>query len=334
MHHFLPPLLSLLSLPLCHRTPVSSLLADSFATLLIATSLTFTPIFFLTLQIDVRLDPLSPHLARIIGLLFLSLSLQSHRASQSPSRFHKVVHFSSRTFPLTMFLLSTIFAALHYREWNHHFITITVFGALCWLLPHIYYTLTIVHPIPSSHSSHPISFFLLLDSLMTSTLALIWYAYPSYLIRLLTHVKPNGVSVTLGRILGSLLFALGLESNAATHYPDLSSRKSIHLSRIILSAPLITFVFYAVTLHGVFNTAHLLLGVAAIVLWALNSVLGYGMIALVEHSEREKKARKEAFERREASSWVAKYVVRDVTRHERVSDSPHTVGTRRTEWSP
>lgn len=248
----------------------------------IAISLITTPRCFLEYQCDIRLDNVSPYLARVVGVLLLSLSMQSHRAFLANNRLQTATLSSSRVVTALMLLLATSYASYHYRDWNYKFAHFSVFGAVCWLLPHLYYALSTVHI--TSPQSHGVTFFLLLDYFMTVAMGLAWYAYPQWVLRTFIEIQPNAISVTLGRVLGLLLVALGLESRAATLYNSTSSRKLVHASRVLISLPLLVLVFYAGTLQKAFNLFHLFVSVAAIVTWGINSVLGYGVIALIQHS--------------------------------------------------
>lgn len=245
-------------------------------------SLIATPRWFLEYQCDIRLDNVSPHLARVIGVLLLSLSMQSHRAFLVDDRLQTATLSSSRVVTALMLLLATSYASYHYRDWNYKFAQLSVFGAVCWLLPHLYYALTTAHI--TSAQMHGVTFFLLLDHFMTVAVGLAWYAYPQWVLRTFIEIQANGVSVTLGRVLGLLLIALSLESRAATLYNNTTSKKLVHASRILVSLPLLVLVFYAGALQRAFNVIHLFVGVAAVVVWGINSVLGYGVIAVVQHS--------------------------------------------------
>lgn len=276
------PLIALAAFTACRAGQLPWLYSDSLSTMLTGISLILTPHWFLEYQCDIRLDNVSPYLTRVIGVLFLSLSIQSHRAFVVHNRSQRAALFSSRVVTALMLLLATSYANYHYRDWNYKFFHFSVFGAICWLLPHFYYAFKTAHT--TSPQPRGVTFFLLLDYFMMVTAGLAWYAYPQWVLRTFTEIKPNGVSVTLGRVLGLLLVALSLESRAATHDNNTTSKELIHASRILASLPLLVLVFYAGALHKAFNVIHLFVGVIAVLAWSINSVLGYGLITFLQHS--------------------------------------------------
>jgi len=233
------------------------LFTDFAATMLAGISLLLTPEILLEYQTDVRLDPVSIHLARVVGLLLLSSSLTSHRAFSSGDRLERNAVAKSRAVTAIMFLLSS----------------------------------TYVQPSFVDADSRGVAFFLLVDHFATATLGLAWYAFPQWLLRMLTTMKPNGVSVHVARLLGSLLVGNSLMSLSITNIPSLTSKKFAHTERIITAILLLILVMYAQTFES-FSVQHIFAGIAVAILWTINSLFGYMAVAYVQLGDEERERRK------------------------------------------
>lgn len=179
-----------------------------------------------------------------------------------------------------MMLLCTTYTTHYYTEWNFRFTQLSLVGTVCWLLPHSYYSLRTISIAPPKPQG--IIVFLNLDYFITTTLGLLRFAFPQCLLRIVTQVKPNGVSVTLAKVNGALLVCFGFESQAASMHTQLTSKKSVHLSRLLACAALSFLVLCASSQRPDFNDTHRVLGISFASIWALNSVLGYLAISFVQ----------------------------------------------------
>lgn len=263
----------------------SWLYADFFGTMFVGISLLLTPRFLLEYQTEVRLDNVSIHLARVVGALFLSSSMDVHRALSSSSRRELGSIARSRTLTAILVLLASTYAHQHYTEWNFRFRPLTIIGTISWLLPHLRYALvtnSAARPEPQA-----VSFFLLFDSFLTAAAGIAWYAYPQWLLRMWIQIRPNGVSVTMGRIMGALLVGLAAESCSATQFTELRAKKFTHWARIVTCCWLEVLLLYSETLEQAFNTTHIIAGTCAILLWAGNAILGYLTCAYLEVAQEE-----------------------------------------------
>lgn len=265
--------------------------ADFFGTVATGISLLLTPRVILEFVTEVRLDNVSIHLARVAGILLLCQSMDTHRALSLSTKTDWAYICKARALTAFMMLLATMYAHQHYSVWSFRFAPFAIVGTVCWLLPHTQYALQGRAAALSGHRAS--RFFLTLDCFMTATAGIAWYAYPQWLLKGLIQIKPNGVSVTVARTIGSLLVGLAAVSLGATNFPCLQSKRSLHQSRILTSISLTCLLFYAETLEKAFNTVHVIVGVCTVTVWAVNAILGYAILAYMNIASAEDKKRRD-----------------------------------------
>lgn len=262
------------------------LFTDAIATIMFGTSLLITPSILLHYQTSVRIDLLSLHVTRLLGLMLLSSSLISHRAFSNTDNRERFAAFISRAVTALIFVLTSIYAALYYPEWNIHFFNISIVGSFCWLLPHLFFSIS---SFPTTtNESLPVTTFLILDFFLTSTAGLVCFAFPQALLRLQTNLKPNSISVSAARFLGALFIGNSLVSLLATALFSLRTKKYLHGVNIITAAILLTLIIIAHSWGQHFFPAHLLIGVVFAGTWGLNSVLGYMVVAYIQAGYMQK----------------------------------------------
>lgn len=250
------------------------------------TSLLVTPKLLLLHQTSVRLDPVSIHMTRVVGLLLLSSSLVSHRAFSSNDRRERYIVFLSRAVTALLFLLISVYGRIHYPEWNADFLHISVTGAFFWMLPHMYYAIS---SLPTgSNETLRASAFLMIEFFCTIALGLTWVGFPQGLLRMQTKLRPNSVSVTVGRFLGALLIGNAFCSLLAATLCTLKTKYYLYSTKAISAAILVVLVILGHSWGQDFFACHILLGFCAAVMWGVNSAIGFLLVSYVKIGCTEK----------------------------------------------
>ncbi|CAN8066818.1 unnamed protein product [Agarophyton chilense] len=257
--------------------------------MMIGTSLLLTPSILLLYQTTVELDPVSIHLARVVGLLLLSSSFVSHRAFSSRDRLDKYVVILSRAMTALLFLSISIYARIHYPEWSDELLYTSCMGSFFWLLPHLFYAVSAL-PLGRTDSIR-VSISLVIDFFLTVAAGFLWFGFPQAMLRMLIRLNLNSVSVTISRFLGALLIGNALSSILAAGLCSVRTKQYLFSVKIITAIGLIVLVVFGHAWGESFITSHILIGSAATVLWGLNSALGYMMIAVIYAGCYEKKRR-------------------------------------------
>ena len=261
------------------------ILSDSLSTLLVGISLLFTPQVLLNFQSSIKLDLMSLHLARLLGLMFIASSVWSHRAFTTGNKQHQAAVILSRSIQSVMFLLSTTYAYFHYPEWNSNFAKFTLFASICWTLPNLWYSL--ITPSISSSENYNLVIFLLVDYAITNTLALTWFAFPQWILKLQLISRPNGICVTLARFIGASLAAQSSIVLSATSFSTLEAKKLVHVYRMLSCAVLLLIVVYGQRIDINFSKAYLVAFITVLFFWSFNSLLGYLVTSYIQSGHQE-----------------------------------------------
>ncbi|CDF34988.1 unnamed protein product [Chondrus crispus] len=275
------PLLLLLSLKAFLSPFPHFLLSDTVCTTLVSISLLLTPSHLLSYQTDVRLDRLSLHLARLIGLLLLSSSLHTHRAFTTRTLQERAAASSSRALTALILFLCAVHARHHYPAWNFRFAHLTATGAACWFAPHFYFALSTV----STATPEPrgVVALLFLDYFMTVAVGLACLAFPHAVLRTLSDVPPNAVSVTLARVLAAILIGLAAVSQAGMAYASLEAKRHVHLTRLLTAGPVLILLCLGWAWRC-FNDVGLFVGAGAAIVWGANSALGCAATVFIQRA--------------------------------------------------
>lgn len=262
------------------------LLVDTITTIIVGTSLLLTPHFLLEYQTYAQIDYASLYLAKVLGLFFLSSSVVSHRAFASGDIQQRSSVSASRAITACMLALIATYAYIHYPEWNSRLFYFSLVGSICWALPHLWYAM-----ITSSHGkreTYHVKVFLILDHFICQIVGLSWAAFPQWLLRIHMKIKPNGISVTLARVLGAMLIGTSSMSISALNFSTFHSKQCIHWTRIMTSLGLIFLIIQSQIEDDTFTTRQFLAGIGICLFWGLNSLLGYIVIAYIQFGDREK----------------------------------------------
>lgn len=256
----------------CRSGQKAWLLTDAVVTMMFGTSLLVTPKLLLLRQTNIQLDSVSIHMTRVVGLLLLSSSLVSHRAFSSNDRRERYIVFLSRAVTALLFVLISLYGRIHYPEWNAHFLHISVTGAIFWMLPHMFYAVT---SLPAGRNETlRASAFLIIEFFCTIAIGLAWFGFPQGLLRMQAKLRPNSVSVTIGRFLGALLIGNAFCSLLASALCALTTKRYLYSTKAISSAILVVVVILGHSWGQDFFACHILLGSCAAVMWGVNSAMG------------------------------------------------------------
>lgn len=265
------------------------LVYDFTITLMIGISLLVTPQFLLAKQTDVALDQVSLYMGRIVGLFLIANSYNTHHAINTPRKAERLAIVRSRFISAILILVVAWYANAHYHEWNTHHVQITITGSFLWIMMYGYYGFS-SFPRHSLSDAPGFELFMMIDHATTLFVGALWLAFPQWILRNQVTIRPNAVSVHIGRILGALLISSSFLSEASTRFPTRKGQNNIIMSRMLLAGTLMLLVICA-QLTEKFKALNLFMGVAAAVCWGTNAFFGYIAINYTTNASTARLAR-------------------------------------------